>query len=320
MPANKSKIMKNRIMTTQLKAALAIFALLLSLSFLQNAGATAMPVLYGATTAGDGSSDLYILSPVDGSVIQDVGAIGFSVTGLAFDPITGVLYGSTGNNSQSPGSLITIDTSTGAGTLVGSYGPGGTNEVLNTMADLTFTSNGALYGWAEPDLDSLYSINTTTGTATLVGPSGLSTGGSGLGANSSDVIYFTGDTSTGELRTIDPTTGMPTDVVVMSGVREDQINSLAFDPTDVLYGVLRGGSSGEVEGFAFPYELITIDTQTGLITSLGPTVDRLDAIAFAPSITASVPTGGNAGLLFGIGLVAILFVRRPCAARASVTS
>ena len=73
-----------------------------------------------------------------GALICTIGPIGFSVTGLAVHPTTGVLFGSTGNASPIyPGSLITINKTTGAGTLVGSFGIQG-----KTMTDLTFTSDG----------------------------------------------------------------------------------------------------------------------------------------------------------------------------------
>jgi len=43
--------------------------------------------LYGATRFF--GSNLYILDPATGAVIQNVGPIGFGVTGLAFDPTDG---------------------------------------------------------------------------------------------------------------------------------------------------------------------------------------------------------------------------------------
>ena len=96
--------------------------------------------LYGADGAQGTPANLYLLDPETGAVICTVGPIGFAVTGLAVHPITGVLYGSTGNASPtSPRSLITIDKATGAGTVVGSFG-----IPSHTMPDLTFTSDGTL--------------------------------------------------------------------------------------------------------------------------------------------------------------------------------
>ncbi len=97
--------------------------------------------LFAANGGGGADSTLYILNPATGAVASTVGAIGFSVTGLAYDPITGVLYGSTGNNSTSPRNLVRIDTTTGAGTLIG---PFNTNT---PMADLASDAAGNRTPW-----------------------------------------------------------------------------------------------------------------------------------------------------------------------------
>ena len=98
-----------------------------------------------------------------------IGPIGFAVTGLAVDPISGTLYGSTSSLSPiSPHSIITINTTTGAGTLVGSVGLDD-----EEVADLTFDAAGNLFGWTEMYTDDLVRIDTATGTATPVGESGL---------------------------------------------------------------------------------------------------------------------------------------------------
>src|SRR6266513_5698416 len=74
-------------------------------------------ILFGARGGGN-LTDLYILNPSNGSVLVDLGPSGFSITGLAFDPTSGVLYGVTGAQSpNSPSSLIRINPTTGAGTL-----------------------------------------------------------------------------------------------------------------------------------------------------------------------------------------------------------
>src|SRR5436305_1685241 len=115
------------------------------------AGAQSRDILYGARGGGN-LTDLYILNPFTGSVVTDLGPTGFSISGLRFDPTTGVLYGSTTNFSGSvPQSLIRLNPATGAGTLVGSLG------VPNqSAADIAFTRSGQLYGWLEPSQDDLY--------------------------------------------------------------------------------------------------------------------------------------------------------------------
>lgn len=121
---------------------------------------------HGADGAGGNpATNLYVLDPTNGAIVSTIGPFGFAITGLAFDPSTGVLYGSTGNQSPtSPKSLVRIDTSTGAGTLIGSFGVSG-----QTMADLTF--GGTLYGSGSSRGD-LYTVDRATGLATFVGASG----------------------------------------------------------------------------------------------------------------------------------------------------
>ena len=133
---------------------------------------SAQSLFYGADGAGNNPSNLFILNPSNGGVVRTVGPIGFGVTGLAIDPTTGTLYGATGRNTgpgtgPNPGSLITINRTTGAGILVGDPRPN-----TDVVADLTFTPDGQLYGWLEPSgttADDLVSINKATGAATIVG-------------------------------------------------------------------------------------------------------------------------------------------------------
>jgi hypothetical protein len=245
-------------------------------------------VLFGAT-AGPCSSELflksctsslYILNPATGAVVSVVGPIGFAVTGLAVHPATGVLYGSTSRASlNSPGSLIRIDKTTGAGTVIGGFGIG-----TQSMADLTFTSDGTLYGWLEPSADDLHTINLTTGAATSVGNSGLSTSGSGLAAGPGDVLYFTGDGSDGTLRTVNRTTGITTVVANLTGSPppDDSIGALAFSPGGALYGV-------HIDTDENTSRLITINPATGAITLVGATVNDLDAIVFDGSLAPPPP-------------------------------
>ncbi len=225
----------------------------------------------GQLLAADGSnglSNLYTLNPATGAVTSTIGAIGYGVTGLAVHPTTGTLYGVTGRNSSlSPGSLITINRTTGAGTLVGDLFAGTTNPV----ADITFTSDGTLYGWSQ-NTNDLVTIDLTTGVATVVGDSGLSTFGSGLAASSANVLFFTGNGDNGQLRTVDGATGLTTDVATLNGGTGIPINALAFNGS-TLFGSRSGNGS-------VASDLITIDTTTAAITVVGPSVDNLDAIVF----------------------------------------
>lgn len=87
-----------------------------------------------------------------------------NITGLAFvNWASGPVYLSAGDGVTT--NIYTVNTSTGALTLVG---PTGTA----LMIDIAVDSAGQMYGM-DIGTDSLYSINTTTGTATLIGPIGF---------------------------------------------------------------------------------------------------------------------------------------------------
>jgi hypothetical protein len=242
-------------------------------------------ILYGADGAANNPNcHLFILNPMDGTVIKDIGPIGFAVTGLAFEPHTGILYGATGGFSPSPPrrTIITIDPNTGVGTLVGAEGSGG------PLADITFTSDATLYGWGE-GTDDLYTVDKSTGVATRVAESNFCSFGSGISANSSDVLYFGGDCGGpghGHLATVDRFTGQVTLGPPYSGapLPNGSLNAFAFNFADVLYA--SNGGDNESSSTA---HLTTINTSTGVITDHGSTVPRLDAIAFLPMCDNNPP-------------------------------
>ncbi len=254
--------------------------------------------LYGANGAiGNADTSLYILNPANGDVVQDVGGIGFAVTGLAFDPTTGILYGSTSKQSVSPNSLVTINLGTGAGTLVGPFNIS-FNDVDQTLADLTFTPGGTLYGSATQNGD-LYTVNTATGAATLVGASGLPpfNKGNALASDPSAALFFAGDKdgSNGSLYSVNSGTGVATAMALLTGAPgdvNDSIPAIAFDDDGVLYASILDTTSASGENLGTSY-LVTIDTSTtstGVVSTLGQTVDRLDAIAFQPPTTTPTET------------------------------
>jgi hypothetical protein len=249
--------------------------------------------LYGATSSGHG--ELYILSPATGGVLQDIGplndagAANYSVTGMAFDPITGVLYGSTGGVSGH--NLLTINPANGLVNVVGSFNVGSA-----TMTDLAFDSSGNLYGISSSGGPNLYSINTATGQATIIGSSGVSfTEGGGLAISSGGIFY--GTPVPGEYGTYNPTTGAYTHITTpATPAGGGSYGALVFSGS-TLYGdnlVAPGGAT----------HLVTIDPTTGNVTDIGASVTHLDALA------ATVPEPGAIGLLSAGGLMALLAVRR----------
>jgi hypothetical protein len=242
--------------------------------------------LYGVDGSGNNLSapHLYTLDYTTGDIETDIGAVGFNVTGLAFHPETHVLYGVNGGNGNSPRALITISTTTGAGTLLGII-KDGSNTTL-TIPDIAFKSDGVLYGVASVSgVGKLYTIDPTTcdGTldtnclATLVGSTGISFPfGSGIAFNLDDELYFFGDGDDDYFKI------NSSDASVMSNPSFSNpsgegysISAASFDGTDTLYASrLNFGSD--------PTDLISIDLDTSTITSPGDNSDMLymDAITF----------------------------------------
>ena len=178
------------------RAAARLVALVACLCILPTASAVAQaPERLLGADGGDGiAGNLVVLDPATGAVTSTVGPVGFPVTGLAVDPADGVIYGSTGAESDPQGALITINRDTGAGTLIGEVAGG------DPAADLTFL-NGTLFGWIERTPKDLATIDKATGAATIVGDSGLTqTRGSGLAAAPDGTLYYTGSDDNGTLQ------------------------------------------------------------------------------------------------------------------------
>ncbi|MGH8875397.1 MAG: hypothetical protein ACRDVM_09140, partial [Acidimicrobiia bacterium] len=280
-------------------ALIGVFSLLLAqLVWAGPAGAQAVgDELFAADGAGGNpNTTLYKVNPATGARSETIGEIGFSVTGLAFDPTTGTLYGSTtSNDATEPGSLVRINTDTGAGTLVG---PAGTRIVAGCTtgtADITFTTDGQLWGWSECT-DDLYNINKATGVGTLVGDSGFGSYGSGLAADPDDnTLWLTPDGADGEYFTVNRTTGLLTSQGTLDGSDDGSINSLAFTcDGETLFGTHNFDFTAPTAR-----ELVTIDTATDSINSIGDADMEQDAIAWdcAPPPPTAVCKGQPATLV-----------------------
>jgi hypothetical protein len=278
------------------------------------AGRADAQVLYASTSSG-AAGELYTLNPANGNSILNIGPLNdssgqnYPVTGLAFNPVDGMLYGSTGNNigATSWARLVKINPATAQVTVVGLFnaGPVDPSGKPTTMSDLAFTSTGTLYGVASIGGPNLYTIDLVLGQATLVGGSGLtSTSGGGLAISPGGTFYGT-PTAT-RFGTYDPTTGAYTNIGTPALPAGGAYAALAFNGP-VLYGMDSG------TGSPAPNHLVTIDPSTGTVTDLGlSNLTSLDAIAFGP---AAVPEPGTLGLVGGAVVLGVLrAVRRRKAA------
>ena len=112
-------------------------------------------------------SILYLVSKATGSAVA-LGLTGFEyLSGLDFDPISGVLYGAR-SGPYDTGVLVTIDTVSGQATQVAS---------TVRLTTISFDENGTLYGVDNgpyPGEDSqLYVVDKATGATTYVGSLGV---------------------------------------------------------------------------------------------------------------------------------------------------
>jgi hypothetical protein len=260
--------------------------------------------LYGASSAG-GPGELYILNPATGAMIQDVGPlndlsnVNYPITGLAFHPTTGVLYGSTGNAGSVDALLVTINPASGLVTPIGSFNAGPVNSggTPTTMADLAFDLLGNLYGVASIGGPNLYTINLLTGQATLVGNNGVSTSttGGGLAINAG---LFYGTPTSSRFGTYDSGTGAFTLIANPVKPAGGGYGALDFDENGILYGLNVGSGSPPLT------HLVTINTADGVVTDLGLSVPSLDAIAFSV-----VPEPGTF-TIFAVSMVGMIFTLR----------
>lgn len=285
----------------------ALFCLVGFLWLIAGVATAKAEILYGITGAGNSSSILYRIDPATGSA-ELVGPTGFShVTALSFDPVTGVLYG---HQSDIPGSgaanLITIDSTTGLGALVGSTG--------QQISDMTFSATGVLYGWSQGPqgqaLDDLYTIDTSTGLATGVGDSGVGTLQTGLAFDRNGTLWMK---TSNDLYTVDPITGKA--VFDQTLTFSSSLNNvLAFDEQNVPYSISRRNGSSYLERIDLDSGTVT---EVGSITVGGVGVAGISALAFQPAAMA-VPAPASLTLL-SIGAVLLAACGRLRRQKAAVT-
>lgn len=152
--------------------------------------------LWGVQIVSASASTLYNLDPATGAASNPVPILGMdrglSITSIAFDAVTGVLYGNTTffYSGGLPDRLYKIDPVTGQTTLVGTIG-------YDNVYGLGFDNNGALFGLV-PNSNALISIDTNTGVGTAVGAA-LPSGGSyfDLAARPEDNLMFLTNTTFG---------------------------------------------------------------------------------------------------------------------------
>ena len=177
-------------------------------------------------------------------------------------PGTGTLYGT----SASGGNLISINTQTGVGTIIGPIGA----FVVPALAVHPLT--GVLYAGQGAGNANIYTVNPATGVGTLLGPTGLAFAAVGdLAFSPSGVLYasvnIVGDGGSGSdnLATINLSTGAAT-VIGPYGGALDGMEAISFDSGGQLWGARDGHAGTGTPG------LYTINTTTGAATLVAPIV------------------------------------------------
>jgi hypothetical protein len=256
--------------------------------------ASAAPILYGTTGNGVDISTLYSIDVTTGTATL-IGSVGFAVNGLTWDATTGTLYGS----ARADAGLLTIDTTSGAGTLVaGGFGTssGGCSSSDRNVL-LAANSGGSMFGWCDPSSDDLMSIDKTTGLATRVGESGIATASHGLTFDANDDLYMHNISG---VYSIDTATGLAT-FLFDSGLGRNAHHG-DFNPDDNLYyGVGEWGTTG----LSGSINIVDIVGGTGFLSSFDTGLRDLHTLAFA----TDVPEPGMLALL-GIGLLGVGLARR----------
>ncbi len=199
---------------------------------------TSTGIMYAG--GGGGLPDVYTVDPLSGTTtflgqsglgLAAIGGMDFRADGTLFAAVNIAGDGGTGSDH-----LATIDTNTGAATIVGPFGTctdvvvpsgGGGACTIEGVEGIAFDAAGALWGSLSARGDAgasgLYTIDAATGEATFVAP-------------------------------IDNGSGAPTGGVV----------SLQFDCNGTLFGGTARGLGGNDGGF-----LGTIDTSTGAFSFVG---------------------------------------------------
>jgi len=262
-------------------------------------GSTFAQTLYVASGSNGVNGTLYTMNPATGVTtpvgpLVDAAGLAYGLTGMAFSPTTGVLYGSTANLSpNSPGFLVTINPATAQVTVIGDIFPG----AGGSAADISFGPTGTLYGWQSNGQHTLLNINTATGQGAAIGVGeGVGVfGGGGLAVRWTDGAGFcTPDGNTAvnpTFRSVNLVTGT-TAVIGIYGIQQAMV-AMDFNNASALYGLVSDNA------LVTSTTLVTINPATGVATVVAPTTaSDLDAMAFQRSI----PEPATLGVL-GLGLL-----------------
>lgn len=249
--------------------------------------------LYGLAHIGpQGPSTLYTIDVETGEATS-IGVVGFNrCSGMDFDA-EGTLFAACEIINETP-ILVTIDLETGFGTQIANFGN------VGTLLDISFRNeDGELFGMLfspTDNTDFLVEIDISNQELVIVGDTMTLEAGNGMAFSPDDTLFhvitdfspggscINGSPSFFNLNTVDQTTGLTSlfRELLPSAPANDcsRINGMDFHPES---GVLYGSLNDRLSGGAQENYLATIDIETGVVTTIGQSVDGLGAIAFKPS-------------------------------------
>lgn len=264
-------------------------------------------VLYAASFrssalgAGDGiAGSLYTVTLASGSGVFVAplklnGTTPIGIVGLAVHPSTGIFYGITPPGSPAaPSSLVTVDPATGRAQLIG--------DLRFPSSDIAFNRAGILFAWL-PGTSQLGIVNTVTGSITPIGPARPAGAQSGLAIDGQGVAYVTPGGAAGTLDSVDIGTGNVKPGPQLNGAHfPTNINSLTFTPSGLLLAV---NSDASAPSHA---RLVTINTASGAVSTIGTLPDDTDALTFAAQARREEMSAVNVQTLALLVLGAIALV------------
>ena len=267
----------------------------------QPVAAAKLPLLFGTTGACNNvfqggpctqTSTLVQLNPLTGALIREIGPVGFTVNGLAWDRKSKRLYASTAIGDVAFHGLITIDPDTGAGTPVDpgihNFGLAGSDSPIHSI---TIDSKGRMVGWYDefPSglvTDTFVRIDKRTGVATEFPDTGIDTSQNGVSFDENDVLWNIdttrrlgpGSPLTQTAYRLDPTTGKPRGSIALAPPTPAALGD--FSPEDGLYY----GLNFEAFNPLVPTFIVAVNLRTGAVSTIGQTVNNLHSLAFAKKV------------------------------------
>lgn len=267
----------------------------------QPAAAAKAPLLFGTTGACNNvvrggpctqTSTVVQLDPNTDALIREIGPVGFTVNGLAWDRHSKQLYASTAIGDVFHG-VITIDPTTGVGTPVDTsvrnFALSGADSPIHSI---TIDSRGNLVGWYDESpppvgvTDTFVQIDKRTGIATEFVNTGINTSQNGLSFDNEDRLWNidasrivgSGTTLTQTAFRLDPRNGHALRSVPLSPPARRRARRLQPRQRFVLRTQLRGQLP------QFPTLIEVVNVRTGEVSTLGQTLDGLHTLAFAKKV------------------------------------